>query len=159
MNDGTNEQDELILATFPRGTAELRVTLGRFRGAARVDIRTYFSLGEELRPTRKGATFPVGELPALIEALEGAADIAGVACATGQPLHATANATVGNSSRLPIDANTLTALINEGMKPAEIARRLKVNRSTVHRQMKKLGLVEPAHDQPAVVREDAGEQN
>lgn len=64
----------LAVASLPLGDrAEVRVTLDTFNGKARVDIRTWadYHAGPVLtrRPTKKGVSLPIADLPALALAL------------------------------------------------------------------------------------------
>jgi hypothetical protein len=72
----------VVIRTFPLGArAELRVILDTFNGQPRVDLRTWcdYSVGPaNVRgPTKKGVSFPIAQVPALVSALSDALEHAG----------------------------------------------------------------------------------
>ena len=64
--------DEIIGVIKKNAAEEIRVVLSEYRGHELVSIRVFASYDgtdSEKKPTRKGITVRVGQLPALIEAL------------------------------------------------------------------------------------------
>jgi len=70
-----NGESERPLATFERNLSEqVKVALCEYRGHWLLNLRVWFrdEVEDEWRPTRKGVTFRLGELPQLAEAVAGA---------------------------------------------------------------------------------------
>lgn len=69
--------DEVLLELSLRsdGDAVLRVSVGKYHGRARVDIRTFYRYSDETErvATRRGVVLTAEQLPAVIDALEEAA--------------------------------------------------------------------------------------
>lgn len=84
MSRGTtsdNADPQLVAIIRKNSMEEVRVSLTSFNGHALFDVRTYADFdkaGGELRPTKKGISLSREKLPELIEALQRAADEAGL---------------------------------------------------------------------------------
>lgn len=66
----------MILGTFKRGEGEeVRVSIGEYKDKKYLDIRYYFEMNGEMKPTKKGITIRPRELPEFIEMVTRADDI------------------------------------------------------------------------------------
>lgn len=73
-----NVEDYLQMSVFgeiQKGAAVVRISRSYFQGRERIDIREWYkpATGEELRPSQRGVSLEIGQLPALLSAMRAAA--------------------------------------------------------------------------------------
>ena len=66
-----------VIAQIPKNSREvIRVVRDQYEGHELVHVRIWYSDGDELKPTKKGLAFRLGQLPQVIEALQKAQGVA-----------------------------------------------------------------------------------
>ncbi len=69
-DDPLKDEHGLLIASISKGSSrEIRISLNEYKGTRYIDIREFFEIDGEFRPTKKGVTLRVDRFEELAEAI------------------------------------------------------------------------------------------